>query len=511
MSLLTPVWLVALGIIVVYWIAVRRLGHRADGSQKWLLVSMVLVIVALSRPVLEQKPVSVEQMGSDVIIAVDLSYSMRATDVAPSRLGAAKTLLGDVVRSDSKDRFGVIGFTTSAIILSPLTKDTELLEHLFGSLDESQIITKGTTVMSALELARKMSYAKAPLVILLTDGGDEASYVKEADFVRENNLRLSVVMLGTAQGSTLSEGDGTLKDENGHIVVSSRNDAIGELVEAGGGKMIEGADASAVLDLIKQSRAEDFQGKSTVIRYQELFYVPLVLALISFMLSMTSLGTKATKGLVLVLALIGVTSNAGILDFAYLYGAKKSYEAKQYEDSAQLYAHLTTPKAKYNQATALYKAGKYQDALTVYQSIKSNDPMFKAILYYNSGNCYIRLQEFENAREALLKSLTLYYTKEADDNLRFIAQEKEQQSLNVRKEKSDKMQAESGAPKGESKPTKQGGGSNMKSDMASGGGGDEGKKVQSDPRLNMSQGKASLSSTQYELINQRSIHETKPW
>jgi Ca-activated chloride channel family protein len=212
-----------------------------------------------------------------------------------------------------------------------------------------------------------------------------------------------------------------------------------------------------------------------------------------------------------VLALIGVTSNAGILDFAYLYGAKKSYEAKQYEDSAQLYAHLTTPKAKYNQATALYKAGKYQDALTVYQSIKSNDPMFKAILYYNSGNCYIRLQEFENAREALLKSLTLYYTKEADDNLRFIAQEKEQQSLNVRKEKSDKMQAESGVPKGESKPTKQGGGSNMKSDMASGGGGDEGKKVQSDPRLSMSQGKARLSSTQYELINQRSIHETKPW
>lgn len=511
MSLLTSVWLVALGLIVAYWMAVRRLGYRWDGSQKWLLVSMALVIVALTRPVLEQKPVSIEQMGSDVIIAVDLSYSMRATDIAPSRLSAAKTLLGDVVRSDVKDRFGVIGFTTSAIILSPLTKDTELLEHLFGSLDESQIITKGTTVMSALELARKMSYAKAPLVILLTDGGDEVSYAKEADFVRENNLRLSVVMLGTAQGSTLSEGDGTLKDENGHIVVSSRNDAIGELVESGGGKMIEGTDTSAVLDLIKQSRAEDFQGKSTVLRYQELFYVPLVLALISFMLSMSSLGEKASKGILLILALVGVSSNAGMLDFAYLYGAKKSYEVGAYEQSAQLFSQIGTPQAKYNQATALYKMGKYQDALTLYQGIKSNDPIFKAILYYNGGNCYIRLKEFENARDALLKSLTLHYTKEADDNLRFITYTQEQKNLNVRKEKKDQLKAEKGASKGESKPAKQGGGSNMKSDMASGGGGDEGKKVQSDPRLSMSQGKARLSSTQYELINQRSVHETKPW
>ncbi|OYZ64621.1 MAG: hypothetical protein B7Y17_03610, partial [Sulfuricurvum sp. 24-42-5] len=112
MSLLTPLWLLALGIIPAYFYAVRRFGCRADGSQKWLLVSIVFVIVALARPVLEQKPISVEQMGSDVIIAVDLSYSMRATDVAPSRLSAAKTLLSDLVRGDVKDRFGVIGFTT---------------------------------------------------------------------------------------------------------------------------------------------------------------------------------------------------------------------------------------------------------------------------------------------------------------------------------------------------------------------------------------------------------------
>ncbi|HEX5623059.1 MAG TPA: hypothetical protein VFX57_01335, partial [Sulfuricurvum sp.] len=278
-----------------------------------------------------------------------------------------------------------------------------------------------------------------------------------------------------------------------------------------GGKMIEGADLDAVRNLIEHSRHDDFQGSSTVIRYAELFYIPLVLAVIAFMMAMTNVGEKLSKRLILLLAFVGVSSQGGVLDFAYVYAAKKSYEGGNYERSAQLYAQVDTPQSQYNRANALYKAGKYSEALAGYQNIKSDNPMFKSRLYYNIGNCHIRLQAFEEARTAFLKSLTLNYSQEADDNLRFIAHTAEQQSLNVRKEKKDKLEAEGGSPKGESKPAKQGGGSNMKSDMASGGGGDEGKKAQSDPRLSMSQGKAALSSRQYELINQRSVHETKPW
>ncbi|MDD3598421.1 VWA domain-containing protein, partial [Sulfuricurvum sp.] len=172
MSFLSPLWFLAyLGVVVYLWIAKRR-GWQL---QRGLLVTVALLILALARPVVVQKPVNVEQKGSDVILAVDLSYSMRATDIVPSRLEAAKRILSEIVRKDQIDRFGVIGFTTNAIVLSPLTKDKELLEHLFNGLDESQIMTKGTNIMSALELARKMSHAAHPVVILLTDGGDESS------------------------------------------------------------------------------------------------------------------------------------------------------------------------------------------------------------------------------------------------------------------------------------------------------------------------------------------------
>ncbi len=97
-----------------------------DASQKWLLFSIALVILSLARPVIPQKPLEIEQAGRDVILAIDLSYSMRGTDVAPSRLEEAKKILIETVKTHPKDRFGVIGFTTQAIVLSPLTKDTEL-------------------------------------------------------------------------------------------------------------------------------------------------------------------------------------------------------------------------------------------------------------------------------------------------------------------------------------------------------------------------------------------------
>jgi Ca-activated chloride channel family protein len=320
-------------------------------------------------------------------------------------------------------------------------------------------------------------------------------------------------MLASSQGSTLSTPEGGwLKDEAGHIVVSSRNDAIASLVHTGKGRMVQGADADAVRSLIDESRQEDFQGSSSVMRYQELFFIPLIFALIAFLAVTTTVGEKIRKQVILLLALVGISANAGVVDFITLYQAKKSYGEGGYERSAELYSAIASPLSRYNRGNALYKAGKYDTALSIYRAIKSDDPLFKSRLYYNMGNCYIRLREFEKAREVFLKSLTLHYTPQADQNFRAIeGVEDYNLSLNVRKEKKDKFSAEQSPPNGERKESKQGGGSNMKTDTASSGGGDEGKKVQSDPRLSLSQGKAKLSSRQYELINQRSVHETKPW
>jgi Ca-activated chloride channel homolog len=509
MTLLSPLWLFALLIIIAYIVGVRRYGWN---TQKWHLATLFFLILALSRPVTLEKPIRVEESGSDVILAIDVSYSMRATDIAPNRLEAAKQLLLQLIHSDKQERFGVIAHTTSAIILSPLTKDTQLLEHLFSTLDESQIITKGTDVMSALELARKMSHAKNPLVVLLTDGGDNQNYDKEKAFAQDNGLNICVVMLASSSGSTLPAENGALKDDQGHIAVSSRNDAIKEISS----HFIEGADARSVLHWIQTQKSDNFTGSSMVQRHGELFYIPLMLALLTFLMAHTTLGKKVltmkvSKKLVAVLALVGINLSAGVLDYPNAIIAKHYFEQENYETSAQWYQKIASNEGKFNTANAYYKAGKYQEALGVYRTIRTHDSTFKSKIFYNIGNCHIRLSEFDNARNAFLKSLTLRYTKEADKNLQAIMGEKEQQTLNVRKEKKDQFSSDENKPTGEKKNGKEGGGSNMQSDIATSGAGDALKKTQGDPRFSTSQGKAALSSRQYELINQRAVHETKPW
>ena len=130
------------------------------------ILTFVFIVLALSRPVMEQEPIKSERILSDVIIAVDLSYSMWAEYIKPTRLKKAKEILKELVKSERDSRFGVIGFTTNAIVLSPLTEDSELLLHLYDALDEKLIITKGSSVKPALKLAAKMSRSKNPSIVM---------------------------------------------------------------------------------------------------------------------------------------------------------------------------------------------------------------------------------------------------------------------------------------------------------------------------------------------------------
>jgi len=476
----------------------------------WLILSILFIIIALARPALEQEPIDVEERGSDVIIALDLSYSMHADDVKPTRLDEAKKVLKGLIESGSKNRYGIIGYTTNAIILSPLSSDRELLLHLFAGLDDDLIMTRGTVLMPALKLARKMSKSKKVIVVLLSDGGDALNYNSEAAFAKENGLIVNVVLLGTHSGSTLKDRNGRIiKDRSGHIVVTSRNDAIEAVAKATGGRVTE--NLSALQSAIASEEQEDFTSNTKLMQYNELFYYFAALALLFAMLAFTFLGKSVSKGLLALLLLAGINVQASVLDGYYFAAAKKDYAKENYLDAAELFSNIDSDTARYNAASSYYKAGKYEKALNLYMGIRSSDPVAKAALYYNMGNCYIRLKEFAKAREMFIKSLSLHYDREADENLAFIARAEEQDHMLTGRQEGKKRaqdaQSESN-PEGGKK--KEGGGSNQQSD-ADPSKGAGGKKMQGEERISFSGAKSRLSSKQYELINQRSVHETKPW
>ena len=440
------------------------------------MLTALFILVALTRPVIEQEPIKIDQELSDVVIAVDLSFSMQANDILPTRLGRAKEILRDLVNSQHKSRFGVLGFTTNAIILSPLTEDRELLLHLFSSLDEKQIITKGSSIMPALKLSRKMSNSKKLSVVIISDGADEFNYDSEALYAKENSLVVNIFMTASATGGTLKlKNKELLKDELGDIVVTRENRAIKEIADATGG--IYTKDFTQLLKALNSQKLKDYESKTTIMKNLELFYYFIFLAIVTFLLSVTTL-------------------KRFVLAFFLLFGV-----------------HLNASENMdiFNQATQFYKAGEYEKALENYEMLKSNDIETKSIIYYNIANTLVRLREFEKAREAYIKSLTLLYSKEADENLEFIKDVGEKKEMSTGQQQSKDKSALAKKEKS-SKNKKEGGGSNMKvSAAASSGADDGGKKSESEHKINLDASKAKLSSTQYELINKKEVNEQKPW
>lgn len=291
MTLLAPQWLWALVFFGLYLVFLYRRGRilwRAKAV--FLAASMAGAVLALSRPAVALAPVELLQRGNDVVFAVDISRSMQAADLTPSRLGAARQLLETVVKGNDANRFGVVAFTTNPIILSPLTRDDALLLHLFSGLDTSMVLTKGTDIGKALKLARRLSRAAHPIIVLMTDGGDALDFAAEAVWAREQGIIVDVVMLATASGATLKANDGKwLRDDDGGIVVTARNDAVEAIAEATGGTVIDGPDAAALSGAIEQQGKREHETKRKVIRYRELFVYPLAFALLLAMLGMTDI------------------------------------------------------------------------------------------------------------------------------------------------------------------------------------------------------------------------------
>lgn len=447
------------------------------------IFTYIFIVLAMCRPVIEAQPIQSEEVLSDVVLAVDLSYSMQADDIQPTRLEYAKRSLKELLKAHQKSRFGVIGFTTNAVVLSPLTEDNEILTHLYDSLDENLITTKGSSIMPALILARKMSSSKSPSVILLTDGGDEMSYDIEAEYAKNNSLVVNVFMIASEFGSTLKTDNGELlKDETGDIVVSRMNRAVSQIPKLSGGVYTD--DFETLLDALETQRNKDYQSQTTIVKNFELFYYFIVIAILIFLVSVTTL----KRYVISLFLLFGITLNATSIEF--------------FEDKNRV---------TFKQANLYYEKGEYEKALLKYKNAKSSSLEFKSLIYYNMGNTLVRLKEFKKAREAYIKSLTLFYSKEAEENLHHIKDVKEQKQMNTGQQKTDKKS--SLAKKEESSAKKKkGGSSNLKVSANAGtSDADSDKKSKSESMLNLNQGKAKLSSKQYELINKRSVNEKKPY
>lgn len=211
----------------------------------WLMTSAVaLLIVMLARPQMGTKINQEQRQGIEVIIALDISNSMKAEDVAPSRLDKSKMLIENLVDNFTNDKIGLIVFAGDAFVQLPITSDYVSAKMFLQNITPELIAAQGTNMAEAIDLSSH-SFTKEEKVgraiIVITDGEDhEGGVEKVAKAAKKNGIRIFVLGVGSAKGAPIPDGNGGyMKDKTGQEVMSALNeDMCKQIAAAGGGAYI---------------------------------------------------------------------------------------------------------------------------------------------------------------------------------------------------------------------------------------------------------------------------------
>lgn len=225
---------------------------------QWL--GAALVVVGLARPTTEQAHAKVEASGVDVMLAIDVSGSMQARDMATpdgdavSRLDAAKAVVSRFVSDRGNDRIGLVGFAAEPYLASPLTLDHDWVQQGLERLDASGL-RDGTAIGSAIASAvRRLDGedAKTKIVVLLTDGQNNAGKIDPkaaAEAARALGVKIYTIAVGSA-GEALVPVKG---DDGTEHLVKARVDVdekgLAEVAQATGGRFFRATDASSLADV----------------------------------------------------------------------------------------------------------------------------------------------------------------------------------------------------------------------------------------------------------------------
>lgn len=211
----------------------------------WLMVSaLALIIIMLARPQMGSRISQETRNGIEVIISMDISNSMKAEDVVPSRLDKSKLLVENMVDKFKDDKVGLVVFAGDAFVQLPITSDYVSAKMFLQNTDPSLIATQGTDLAKAIQISASSFTQKDKIgraIIVITDGEDhEGGAVEAAKAALKKGIRVFVLGVGSPNGSPVPDGNGGyMKDNTGQEVMSALNeDMCRQIAQAGGGAYI---------------------------------------------------------------------------------------------------------------------------------------------------------------------------------------------------------------------------------------------------------------------------------
>ncbi len=416
-----------------------------------LLGALTLLIVMLARPQMGTKISHEKRVGIETIIAMDISNSMLAEDVIPSRLDRSKMMVENLVDHFTNDKIGLIVFAGDAFVQLPITSDYVSAKMFLSSINPSMMATQGTDIARAVEMAshsftQEEGIGKA--IIVITDGENhEGGAVEAAQAANDMGMRVYVLGVGSTNGAPIPiTGTGDyMKDRTGNTVMSALNeDMCKQIAQAGGGAYIHVENNSAAQqqldnELDKLSKKET----STAVysEFDEQFQAVGILVLLLLIIEICILDRrnpllknlslfrrnvgngKLNQNTSVRLVLLMIISLSSFLlplssmaqtDRQYIREGNKLFRSGDYPNAEVSYRKAIeknpkNPQAAFNLGNALMAQKKDSAAVMQFDSATKleTNPMRKAKAYHNVGVICQSHKMYGEAIEAYKSALRL--------------------------------------------------------------------------------------------------------
>ena len=240
-----------------------------------LLSAITILIFMIARPQVGSKISHEKREGIEVLIALDISNSMLAQDVIPSRLEKSKLLIEDLVDHFTNDKVGLVVFAGDAFVQLPITNDYVSAKMFLQNINPSLITTQGTDLARAISLSQSCFTQREHIgraIIVITDGEDhEGGALEAAREAYKKGISVFILGVGTSKGAPIPDGNGGyLKDNSGQTVLSALNEQMCQQVaKAGNGVYIHVDNTSDAQEKLNKELSKLQSGISDTVVYSE--------------------------------------------------------------------------------------------------------------------------------------------------------------------------------------------------------------------------------------------------
>ena len=437
---------------------VKRLMSDVSEKRVWIKFSLLLgalmfLVLTLARPQMGMRLKTEQMDGIELVVAMDVSNSMMATDVAPTRLDKAKQVVLSLCNRLKNDKIALVVFAGDAFLQMPMSADNVSVSMFLDDISTGMIPTQGTSIAEALNVSLGSFSTQKDVkraVVVITDGEDHEGGVDDAiAALKKKGAQVFVMGVGSTKGSPIRLGNDYMRDENGAVVITRLNEQMcRNIAKSAGGEYIHIDNSNSaqdeLVDDLNRLQRTNLQSDAYE-EYNDLFPWTAVAALLLLILevvvqprrshyfdswhlfSVRSRGGKTAVILAALMMSMGINAMAAdrTKTSVKLQTHKGNIAFHKKADSLYVIRYKKALaldslnyKAHYNLGNSYLRQGKAAEAVKEYEkSLHCNPPtVIKAAAYHNIGVINQSAQRYDDAINAYKQSLRAF---PRDDRTRY--------------------------------------------------------------------------------------------